>query len=50
MSKIGYGRVSSTGQSLDVQLEKLKHCSKIYQEKKSQIRVLGCSSADGKYK
>ena len=35
MSKIGYGRVSSTGQSLDVQLEKLKHCSKIYQEKKS---------------
>lgn len=35
MSFVGYARVSSTGQSLDVQLEKLKHCHKIYQEKKS---------------
>lgn len=33
--KIGYARVSSTGQSLDVQLEKLKECDKIFQEKKS---------------
>ena len=32
---IGYARVSSVGQSLDVQLDKLKHCDKIFQEKKS---------------
>ncbi len=35
MATVGYARVSSTGQSLDVQLEKLKDCDKIYQEKKS---------------
>lgn len=35
MAKIGYARVSSTGQSLEVQLEKLKGCEKIYREKKS---------------
>jgi DNA invertase Pin-like site-specific DNA recombinase len=35
MALIGYARVSSVGQSLDVQLEKLKHCKKIFQEKKS---------------
>lgn len=35
MPHIGYARVSSTGQSLEVQLEKLKSCDKIYQEKKS---------------
>jgi DNA invertase Pin-like site-specific DNA recombinase len=29
--------VSSVGQSLEVQLDKLKHCKKIYQEKKSAI-------------
>lgn len=33
--KIGYARVSSYGQSLDVQLEKLKECDKIFSEKKS---------------
>lgn len=33
--RIGYARVSSVGQSLDVQLDKLKNCDKIYQEKKS---------------
>jgi DNA invertase Pin-like site-specific DNA recombinase len=32
---VGYARVSSTGQPLDVQLEKLKHCSKIFEEKRS---------------
>ena len=36
---IGYARVSSVGQSLDVQLAKLKEygCSKIYREKKSGV-------------
>jgi DNA invertase Pin-like site-specific DNA recombinase len=32
---VGYARVSSAGQSLDVQLDKLKRCEKIFQEKKS---------------
>jgi len=34
---IGYARVSSTGQSLDVQLEKLEKygCTKVYKEKRS---------------
>jgi len=37
MSVIGYARVSSIGQSLDVQLEKLNSfgCDKVYQEKVS---------------
>ena len=35
MAFIGYARVSSVGQSLDVQLDKLKHCKKTYQEKQS---------------
>ena len=35
MARVGYARVSSVGQSLEVQLDKLKHCDKIYQEKKS---------------
>ena len=35
MAVVGYARVSSVGQSLDVQLDKLKHCDKIFQEKKS---------------
>jgi len=33
MSMIGYARVSSTGQSLDIQMEKLKSCHKIFKEK-----------------
>ena len=33
--KVGYARVSSTGQSLDVQQEKLKDCEKVFCEKKS---------------
>lgn len=37
MPRIGYARVSSTGQSLEVQLEKLTQakCDRIYQEKRS---------------
>jgi len=35
MARIGYARVSSTGQSLEVQKQKLKDCEKTYQEKKS---------------
>lgn len=35
MSLVGYARVSSVGQSLDVQLDKLRNCRKIFQEKKS---------------
>lgn len=35
MSKVGYARVSSTGQSLEVQLDKLSHCDKVFSEKKS---------------
>lgn len=37
MAVIGYARVSSLGQSLDVQLDKLKDCDKIFQEKRSGI-------------
>mgnify|MGYP003630945105 CR=1 FL=1 len=37
MPRVGYARVSSTGQSLEVQLEKLNQapCDRIYQEKRS---------------
>lgn len=35
MALVGYARVSSVGQSLAVQREKLKHCDKLFQEKKS---------------
>lgn len=35
MARIGYARVSSYGQSLDVQLEKLSSCDRIFQEKQS---------------
>jgi DNA invertase Pin-like site-specific DNA recombinase len=37
MALVGYARVSSVGQSLDVQLDKLEHCDKIFQEKKSGV-------------
>jgi DNA invertase Pin-like site-specific DNA recombinase len=40
MALVGYARVSSVGQSLDVQLDKLIHCDKIFQEK-----TLGTSGA-----
>ena len=35
MALVGYARVSSVGQSLAVQLEKLTRCQKLFQEKKS---------------
>ena len=35
MALVGYARVSSVGQNLEVQIEKLKHCDKIYQEQRS---------------
>src|SRR5713226_7309879 len=35
MARVGYARVSSVGQSLNVQLDKLHQCDKIFQEKQS---------------
>ncbi len=35
MANVGYARVSSRGQSLAVQLEKLSGCDKVFQEKES---------------
>lgn len=35
MAAIGYARVSSKGQSLGIQLDKLKDCDKVFQEKRS---------------
>ena len=35
MARVGYARVSSVGQSLDVQREKLQHCDKLFQETQS---------------
>lgn len=35
MAHVGYARVSSIGQSLDVQLDKLAHCEKVFPEKHS---------------
>jgi DNA invertase Pin-like site-specific DNA recombinase len=37
MARIGYARVSSVGQSLAVQLDKLQGCDKIFQEKHSAV-------------
>ena len=37
MALVGYARVSSVGQSLDVQVDKLAHCDKIFQEKTSGV-------------
>ena len=33
--KVGYARVSTTGQKLDVQLDRLAACDRVYQEKMS---------------
>jgi len=37
MTTVGYARVSSLGQDLAVQLEKLKGCDKVFKEKKSGV-------------
>jgi DNA invertase Pin-like site-specific DNA recombinase len=37
VANVGYARVSSVGQSLDVQLEKLKECDKLFKEKRSGL-------------
>jgi len=37
MTMVGYARVSSLGQDLAVQLEKLKGCDKVFKEKKSGV-------------
>lgn len=37
MALVGYARVSSIGQTLAVQLDKLKECDKIFQEKVSGV-------------
>lgn len=37
MARVGYARVSSLGQSLEVQLKKLEGCDKIFQEKVSGV-------------
>ena len=39
MATVGYARVSSVGQSLDVQFEKLKGCDKVFKEKRSGVDV-----------
>jgi DNA invertase Pin-like site-specific DNA recombinase len=35
MALIGYARVSSVGQSLDIQRDKLQHCDKLFEEKRT---------------
>jgi DNA invertase Pin-like site-specific DNA recombinase len=37
MTAVGYARVSSVGQNLGVQLEKLKGCDKVFKEKRSGV-------------
>ena len=37
MAFVGYARVSSVDQTLDVQLDKLGHCDRLFQEKQSAV-------------
>jgi len=37
MATVGYARVSTTGQSLEVQLDRLSHCEKIFKEQRSGL-------------
>lgn len=40
MSLIGYARVSSLGQNLDIQLEKLEYCEKRYFRKRKAEHLI----------
>src|SRR5215470_1305543 len=47
MALVGYARVSSVGQRLDVQVAKLQHCDKLFQEHTSgsaahRLRLVDC--------
>jgi DNA invertase Pin-like site-specific DNA recombinase len=37
MTSVGYARVSSIGQELDVQIEKLAMCERVFKEKQSAV-------------
>ena len=37
ITTVGYARVSSLGQDLAIQLEKLKRCDKVFKEKRSGV-------------
>lgn len=40
MATVGYARASSVGQSLDVQIDKLKDCDKVFKEKMAGTSLL----------
>ena len=46
MALVGYARVSSVGQRLDVQVAKLKHCDKLFQEHTSGLAATRPRLAD----
>jgi DNA invertase Pin-like site-specific DNA recombinase len=53
MAIVGYARVSTTGQSLDTQLEALSGCEKVFREKISGAKddrpeLQQCWSSSGK--
>jgi DNA invertase Pin-like site-specific DNA recombinase len=53
MALVGYAPVSSVGQSLEVQRDKLKHCDKVFEEQKSgtsdqRLRLKACLEYLGK--
>ena len=37
MGSVGYARVSSTGQDLEVQIGKLAECDRVFKEKRSAV-------------
>lgn len=37
MARVGYARVSSAGQSLEIQLDRLQDCDKVFSEKRSGL-------------
>jgi len=46
MALVGYARVSSVGQRLDVQVEKRQHCDKLFQEHTSGLAATRPRLAD----